>query len=171
MPREISTALRQNLEEPRSSEYIVILIDLEHPTLAEPIRIANDVVAYVYEDNTYLGFPFEFELIGDLTKVPRGRLRIQNVDRQIGEAILELVTSPQLTITMLAASDFSDTLTGGKRMPVGTPVVEYQARHLIFGNVSVDAMVIIGEIISFDMGNEPWPAIRTTADRLPGLDP
>jgi hypothetical protein len=171
MPRSISATLRRDLEEPRSNEYLVILLEITHPSLAIPIRVANDVVAYVYESNTYLGFPFEFELLGDGTQVPRGRIRIQNVDRQIGEAVLELISPPELTITILASSDFTQALSDGKRMPIDTPIVEYQASHLVFGNISVDALSISGEIVSFDMGTEPWPAVRTTADRLPGLDP
>ena len=171
MPRAISTTLRRNLEEPSSNEYLIILLEISHQSLATPIRVANDVVPYVYEDNTYLGFPFEIELLGDIAQTPRGRIRIQNVDQEIGEAVLELTDPPELSITILAASDFSETLTDGKREPVGTPIIEYQALHLIFGNISVDAMSISGDIASFDMGNEPWPAIRATADRLPGLDP
>lgn len=171
MPRTLSSSLRRALEEPRSSEYVVILLDIDHETLAEPIRVANDVVAYVYEGNTYLGFPFEIEVLTDSRQVPRGQLRIQNVDRRIGEAIVNLVTPPTLTITLLANSDFYDVLQDGKRLPISTPVIEYQATNLVFGSITVDVQAIVGDILSFDMSNEPWPAIRSTADRLPGLDP
>src|SRR5262245_51542465 len=132
MPREISTPLRRALEEPRSAEYVIILLEINHQTLSEPIRVANDVVAYVFEDNTYLGFPFEIEILTDSRQVPRGQVRIQNVDRRIGEAIFNLVTPPTLTITLLANSDFSDVLVDGKRYPIATPVIEYQATNLVF---------------------------------------
>jgi uncharacterized protein DUF1833 len=175
MPRTVSSSLRRELEEPRSAEFLVILLTIEDPTLASPIRVANDVINYNYNGDTYFGFPFEFELVDDSAsgRIPTARIRIQNVDRQIGEAIVNLTQSPVITITMLASSDFATTLSGDDaRFPiVDTPVVEYQATNLMFTNISVNAMEVTAELISFDMTSEPWPAIRTTADRLPGLDP
>jgi Domain of unknown function (DUF1833) len=172
MPREISAPVRRRLEQPSTNEYLVVLLEITHASLAIPIRVANDIVSYVYNGGTYLGFPFEIELVGDVEKVPRGRIRIQNVDRRVGEAIRELTSSPNLTITILASSDFDTAVAAdGTRSAIGTPIVEYQANHLIFGNISIDAMAISGEIISYDFSNEPWPAVRTTAERLPGLDP
>lgn len=174
MPRAITTPLRRALEEPRSAEYIAILLRITHTTLLEPIRVANDVVDYIYQDETYLGFPFEIELVSDSANVPRGQLRIQNVDRRIGEAIIRLTSPPQLSILLFAQSDFGDISSGSRvREPLTDtdPVPEYEAHHLILSNVSVNAMAVAGEIQSFDMSNEPWPAIRTTADRLPGLEP
>src|SRR5262245_51376559 len=174
MPREISTAFRRELEEPRSTELVVILLEISHPSLAVPIRVANDTVHYLYNGNTYIGFPFEIDLLGDDEQIPRGQLKIQNVDRQIGEAILELTTPPSLTITIVAGSDFGETSAADhyQAVPlVDEPGIEYQATHLMFGNIQVDAMAVVGEIKSFEVSSEPWPAIRTTAERLPGLDP
>jgi uncharacterized protein DUF1833 len=175
MPREISGPLRRAIEEPRTQEYIVVLLEISHPSLAEPIRVANDVVDYVYpggSDNIYIGFPFDIELVGDNTRTPRGQLKIQNVDRRIGEAVLNLTSPPQLTIMLFAQSDFHEATIGERtRDAVSGISPEYEASHLVFANISVDAMSISGEIESFNMSNEPWPAIRSTADRLPGLDP
>lgn len=175
MPRALSQTFRRELEEPRSAEFLVVLLTIEAPTLADPIRVANDTVNYNYNGDTYLGFPFEFELVDDSAsgRIPTGRIRIQNVDRQIGEAIVNLTQSPSVTITILASADFADTLSGDdERFPiVDEPVIEYQATNLMFTNISVNAMEITSELISFDMTSEPWPAVRTTTDRLPGLDP
>lgn len=207
MPRAFSSSFRRDLEEPRSNEMLIILLRIEDPTIANPILVANDTVSYIYNGETYLGFPFEFELIDDSAsgRIPTGRIRIQNVDRQIGEAIVNLTQSPALTIIILASADFSNAVDeNGARSPrlatepsfllmsagagkvlsasgiaLGlssseatiVPTVEYEATNLMFTNISVNAMEVTGEIISFDMTNEPWPAIRTTTDRLPGLDP
>lgn len=172
MTRAISLGLRRALEEPRSSEYVVVLLEITHPLLATSIRVANDVVSYNFEGNTYIGFPFELEILSDSKNVPRGQLRVQNVDRRISEAIIDLVSPPKLRIILLANSDFSDTLTDNERTPVSDDIQpEYEASNLVFANVSVDAMSVSGEIMSFDMSSEPWPGIRSTADRLPGLDP
>lgn len=161
------------MEEPRSDEYIIVLLEIQIPQSTTVIRVANDVVDYVYNGNTYIGFPFEIELVGDVERMPRGTLRIQNVDQRIGEAVLELVNPPRLAILLFAQSDFEPTEVGGRTRNElsGGIQPEYEARNLVFGNVSVDAVNLSGEILSFDMSNEPWPAIRSTAERLPGLDP
>lgn len=178
MSREIAADLRTALEEPRSAEYVVVMLRIEHDTLTFPILVANDVVNYVVGDETYLGFPFKMEVIGDTGQVPRGNVQIQNVDRRIGEAIVNLTTPPRVSILMFAQSDFSDPLSASPGVAEDTryelqegTTPEYEAHHLIFGNITVDAMQVSAEITSFDMTNEPWPAIRSTADRLPGLDP
>lgn len=204
MPRALSQNFRRDLEEPRSNEMLVILLAIADPTLAEPILVANDVVSYNYNGAIYLGFPFEFELIDDSSsgRIPTGRIRIQNVDRQIGEAVLNLTQSPTVTITILASSDFGNIDSDGVRSPrflsssslllagggshilLSTgglvelsgssevvPTVEYEASNLMFTNISINAMEVTAELISFDMTSEPWPAVRTTTDRLPGLDP
>ena len=174
----IDADLRQALEEPRSQEYVVVLLRITHETLSLPILVANDVVNYVVGGETYQGFPFNMELIGDTSQVPRGQIQIQNVDRRISEAILKLTTPPRISILMFAQSDFSETMSDSPGKVEDTryelqenTTPEYEAHHLIFGNITVDAMQVSGEITSFDMTNEPWPAIRSTADRLPGLDP
>lgn len=205
MPRTLSQSFRRDLEEPRSNEMLVVLLTIEDPTLADPIRVANDVVNYNYNGDTYIGYPFEFELVDDSAsgRIPTGRVRIQNVDRQISEAIINLTQSPTVTITILASADFDVVDADGVRSPEqlagsfllmsagaghildtsgdevsvsgGTqtvvPTVEYQATNLMFQNISVNAMEISADLTSFDMTSEPWPAIRTTTDRLPGLDP
>lgn len=172
MPRSLTPALRRAIEEPRSDELLVVMLEIEHVSINPPIRVANDVVSYSYQGNVYIGFPFEIEIISDSAQVPRGNIRIQNVDQRMSEAIRELTEPPRLSILIFASSDFGELdEEDGVRYADDDAEPEYEARHLIFGNASVDVMTISGEIVSFDMTNEPWPAPRSTADRLPGLDP
>lgn len=173
MTRVISAELRRALEEPRSAEYVVVLLEITHQLLGQPIRVANDTVSYNFEGNSYVGFPFELEIVTDSNSVPRGQLSIQNVDRRIGEAVVNLTSPPSVRIILLANADFENTLNAdNEREPVSDEIEpEYEALGLVFGNISVDAMTVSGELLSYDMSNEPWPAIRSTADRLPGLDP
>lgn len=176
--RAIDALLRRALEEPRSDEYIVVMLRIMHDTLSTPILVANDVINYVIGTETYIGFPFKMEILGDTNQSPRGRIEIQNVDRRIGEAVISLTTPPKLSILLFASSDFSDVMAAspGDRQDTRfeleeNTIPEYEANHLILGNISVDALQISGEVQSFDMSSEPWPAIRSTGDRLPGLEP
>jgi hypothetical protein len=122
------------------------MLEIVHPSIINPIRVANDVVDYEFEGNLYIGFPFELEIVSDTAGTPRGQLRIQNVDRRIGEAVLSLTSPPQLRIILCAQSDFADVTVGGRvRQELsGGTIPEYEASHLIFGNISVDAMAVSG---------------------------
>ena len=127
MPRIISPSFRRSLEEPRSADYPIVLLEITHPSLTQPIRVANDIVSYIFEGDTYIGFPFEFEIVGDTDQVPRGQLRIQNVDRRLSEAILELTSPPRVDLLIFASSDFSDTLVDGCRTYLEDPAEGFAA--------------------------------------------
>lgn len=170
MPRNISAATRSRIEEPESSEQLVILLIISHGSLSEPIRVANDIVDYAYDGETYIGFPFEIELVSDNDEVPVGRLTVQNIDQRISDALLELVTPPQVTVMIVAGRGFSAPI-NNVRQEIGTAPLEYMASNLMLGNTTVDASSIQAEIRSYDLTAEPWPAIRTTTDKLPGLSP
>lgn len=172
MTRSFSTGFRNQLESIRSDGVLVHMAVIDHDDLAEPIRIVNDVVDYVFEGETYLGFPFAIELLTDDDRPPRGRLTVQNVDRSIGEAVRSIDTAPTVRIMLLADQDFASAVDGnGVRQEVGSPTPEYDAPFLLLQNVEVDAMTVSGELNSYDPTSEPWPAIRSTPDRLPGLEP
>lgn len=167
--RSFSQDFRASFEEESSEHPIVVLLTITAGS--DVVRVANDTVDYSYGGNTYVGFPFEFELLTDDARPPKGRLNIQNVDREIGNAIQALTEAPELTIIALSSQDFGDALGDPKtRTEIGTPVVEYQATNLVLRNISVDAMMVTGEIQSYDYTSEPWPRIRTTPDLLPGLE-
>lgn len=170
MPRVLSPTFRRNIEEPRNDELLVVLLEITHEQIAQPIRVANDVVDYKYEDNTYVGFPFELEVLSDTEQTPRAQLRIQNVDQRISEAIVDLTTPPRVDFMVFAGSDFGEA-DDDVRTANDDAEPEYVARNLRLGNITVDALNLSAEVLSFDMRNEPWPAIRTTADRVPSLDP
>lgn len=52
---------------------------------------------------------------------------------------------------------------------LGTPPIEYTANHLFLVNVSVNAMTVTGDVVSWDYTQDTWPARRATQDRYPGL--
>lgn len=169
MPRSISQSLRNELEASSSSDYIVLLLEITHSTLSTPIRVANDLVDYYFNGNAYVGYPFMLEIMSDDDRPPRGRLSIQNVDQRIGEAVRGITTPLGIQLTALAQSDYAAPI-DGLRSPVGTPTVEYVAAGLLLREVSVDAIAVQGELTTYDISSEPWPAVRSTPDLLPGLE-
>lgn len=170
--RTLSTAFRNSLESPHGDDIPLIFLTVTHPGLAEIIRLANDVVDYVWSGATHVGFSFDVTLMSDIGAAPSARLRLQNVDGIIGRVAQNLLSSPRIKLDVLAASDFAaPVLVAGKltRSEIGTALVEYSAPLLRLRNVRADAMAVEAELWSWDLSQEPWPAIRTTKDKTPAL--
>jgi len=164
--RTLGTSFRTAIEASNSSEVVLIFATITHPTLVSPIYVNSDIKNYVLGGNTFLGTAMSVSLLSDQISAPSAKISIPNVDRAIGEAVLGLRTSPQIKLEVYARSDFDNS---DPRVAIGTPVVEYSAPLLFLRNVSCDALGFTADLNSYDLSSEPWPAIRSTKNRLPGL--
>lgn len=166
--RTISTGFRNNLEASANPDIPILFATITHPSIADPIRVVNDVVDYEWGGERFTGIPFQIELLTDSDRPPSAKIRMQNVNGVIGRTVINLKSSPRSQLDVIAASEFALPV-ANLRVEIGTPVVEYSAPRLRLRNVSGDAMAVEGELWSYDLSREPYPAIRTTKDRLPGL--
>lgn len=168
MTRPISTSLRRELERSSTEEIIFVTLRLTHETLAEAIPLVCHPVPIVVGGETYRASWFDLKLLSDNENYPKTSVTIPNVDAAIGRGIKALYGNPmRATITVYSGSDFD--LTANPITPIGTPVVEYQAKHLFLTNLKVDVMEITGDIISWNYTQQTWPGRRATKNRLPGL--
>jgi hypothetical protein len=165
--RSIPTTFRASLEDPHNDDPPLVFLTLDHDDFLQPLRFVWDVVDYVLAGETYLGFPFEISLLSDSADAPRGKITVQNVDREIGEAVRGLSGPPSVTIEIYAASDFD--LSVAPRVALGTPALVYRASHLYFRQVQVDVLTASGDLTSWDYVNQPWPSKFATQALLPGL--
>ena len=86
----------------------LVMLTLDHPTLAEPIRVVNDTQSKKSNGNTFIGFPFSIRILGD-AEVPRSaRISIQNIDSVIVRAVENLETAVSVTIEIALDSDPDD---------------------------------------------------------------
>lgn len=164
--RVLGNSFRTTIESSNSSEVVLIFVTITHPTLDAPIYLNSDIKDYVLNGNTYLGAALTISLLSDQIQAPQAKVSIPNVDRAIGESVLGLTSSPQIKMEVYARSDFDGS---DPRMGIGTPAVEYRAAYLFLRNVSCDAVGFTADLLSYDLSSEPWPAIRSTKNRLPGL--
>lgn len=179
--RSISTSFRNSLEDRHNPELILVFATISHPNLYEPIRVvcedvegvsynANGIINYKWNGDLYYGCPFSFSLLTDDEQPPRSKLTIHNVDRKIGQAILAIDSSPRFRFSILKSSDFGSSYdSDNARTPTGTPEIEYDADYLYLRDVSGDQSVITADIVTFDIENEPCPALRATQDVTPCL--
>lgn len=150
-----STALLSAVNAPQTDEVFLVLLMIDHPQLTVPIRLANNTEDVVSNGETYIGFPFEIRLFNEDDQTPRAQIRVQNVDRRIGEVIRSLRTSPSVAVSVVLASD-PDT-------------IELDWIQAELRDVEGDAISISAVISGQDYTTEPWPFRRATSDLLPGL--
>lgn len=167
MPRTLSASFRQAVESRYSDAVDLVFLTISHPTLAEAIRVVSDTVDYVYDGETWTGFPFDLQLLSDDDQPPQAKLEIQNVDTLIGRTVRALSLPPRLKIELLSSADFD--LNADPRTALGTPSVEYTADALFLVDVTMDAMTVSGTIRGWDFLQRVWPGRRATQDRYPGL--
>jgi hypothetical protein len=167
MTRNVTASFRRAAEASFNDEVDLVFLTISHPTLGTPIRVVWDTVDFIFGGNTFLGFPFDIELLSDDEQPPTARLQIQNVSPRIGDTVRALMTPPSLKIELLSSADFNLTVT--PRTPIGSPTVIYSADKLFLINVSVDIMMITGQIVGWDFQQRVWPAERATKANFPGL--
>lgn len=158
MPRSVSVAFRTAIEAQYSNVPVLLLLKLEHERLATPIYLANNTEDVVSNGITYVGFPFELTRPGEEEESGQslGKIAVQNVDRAIGAAVLELDGPITFTLQVVTNDDPDD--------------VEFELQHLVLRNVSGDAMTLQADIgIRYDLSTVPFPGIRATKARTPGL--
>lgn len=163
MTRVIAATVRQAIEAPNTGVVPLFFLTFDHNDLDQPVRIVNDVIDYTYQAVSWIGFPFEATLLGDGETPPRAMLRVQNVDRRIGELLLAVPTPLEVTLEVLTSLDFTD------GVEIGSPTPQIRAGNMLLRNIRGDAMTVEGELSVWDPTAEPYPAIRATKDKFPAL--
>ena len=139
-----------------ASDQPVILLKIDHADLSAPILVVNDRVNITSNAQEYVAFPFEIKLPDSLEDAPpRARLLIDNVSREIGQAIRDISTAASVTISVVLRSD-PDTLE-----------IEFPTMRLT--NVKYDALQVSGDLEFEDLTREPFPARIFSPAEFPGL--
>lgn len=139
----------------QTEEVWLILLTIQHATLANPLRFVNDYQSLVSRGNVFLAFPFEVEFPEQDPDSPgEARLTIDNVDRQIVNTIRAISSPPDITLEVVLASQ-PDT-------------VEAEFSGLILRNVTYDALKVSGVMRFEDIMTEPV-SLQMTPSRFAGL--
>lgn len=165
--RAISGSLRREIDKQESPETILAFLTITHPNLNDAIRVVCDPEDFILNGETYTGFLFEWGILSDSERPAEARLRVQNVDRIIGNTMRTLVGPPRVKIELIAASEFN--LNVSPRTHTGTPSVEYLADKLYLVDVEADALQVSGRLTTLNYTQQMWPAPVATQVRCPGL--
>ncbi|OWJ78425.1 DUF1833 family protein [Haematobacter genomosp. 1] len=166
--RDIPAATRASLEDAASPDALLAFLLVEHPALAEPIRLVCDPLDYLYQGEKWTGIVFGYTILDDAEEaVAAAEITLPNVDRRIGQALREITGEARLTLSLLSTADFD--LSVVPREPVGTPGVIHHMPGYVLKSVTGDAVQVTGQVGLHDYSQEPWPCVSATQARLPGL--
>lgn len=152
----VSQVFRSAAYGQQTDECPIVLLEIDHADLAAPIRVTSDAVDTVHLGNTYMAFPFAIAFPDDTDDVPpTSRLIIDNVDRQVVQAIRNITSSPDVTMWMVLASD-PDTIEAGP-FAMTMESAEY------------NALTVSGNLAYEDDLNTAYPKDAFTPDKFQAL--
>ena len=152
----VSVSTQSDMFASSTGEGLLVLLTIDHTDLSVPIRVVNNNVNVTSRGDEFIAYPFDLELPAAAPETaPRARLTIDNVTREIGEAVRSISSSPTVLIEVVRTDDF-DTL------ELAFPLLKLR-------NVRFDASQVTGDILSEDLQLEPYPAHTFAPSSFPGL--
>lgn len=167
MSRDLTPAVKAAIEAPESVDALLAFLVVSHPVLPQPIRVVSDVLDYLVDGNLFTGMPFEFSLLSDGEGPAQTQLKVQNVDRRIGRAVLAINDRAQVTMEIRTSADFDLSEVPRVALPGGAPIYAFTNFELV--DVTCTLTELTGRVMLRDYAQEPWPGLRCTQSRLPGL--
>jgi hypothetical protein len=164
--RTIPAAALAGLEAPETPDALLAFVTITHPGLSEPIRVVSDVMDYLVGGQTFVGMPFDYRILSDNESAPQTEIRIQNVDRKIGQALRRIKERARIKLEIRSSADFD--LSADPRTEVSASTV-YAFDQFDLVDVSVNAVEITGRIMLRDYAQESFPGLRATQSRCPAL--
>lgn len=155
MPNPLSSTATESAFAENTDKVWLTLVTIDHDDLATPIRVVDNTEDVVSRGETFVAFAFEVALPGESeTEIGEARLRVDNVDRQIVNAIRSIAGPPDVTIEVILADD-PDT-------------VEIALPPMKMRGVTYDKNTVEGSLRFEDITSEPI-AETITPERFPGL--
>jgi hypothetical protein len=162
--RNLSDAMKEALFAQQTNEAYMMLVTIDHDSLAVPIRITtdpyedigDDVLGVISRSQEFVALPFELTWPNeDEDQSPVSRVRIDNISREIVAAVRNINSPADFTVEIVTATDPNT---------VEASLVGFQLR-----NVRYDAFVVEGDLTIEIFDQEPFPSGRFDPARFPGL--
>lgn len=152
----VTTTFRQSAYAADTADLWLVLVTIDHDDLAEPIRVVNNTEDVTSGGDLYVGFPFDVTLPDEREEAPSAaRLSIDNVSREIAEAVRSVSSAPTVTLEVIRAA--------------APDTVEVSWPFFSLRNVKWDAFKVSGDLVLEDFTSEPYPAAIFSPASWPGL--
>lgn len=156
MARALSLAARIAMHAQETGEVFLVLLKIIHPNLPQPLFFVRDGQSCVSRGQLYIPVPFDFTLPSDTDdEPPQAKITIDNVSRQVTEALRSITTTPDIEVSIVLAS---------------TPdVLEYGPVLFQLADLQVNALTVTGTLIYDPITNEQFPCDSYIPEWFPGL--
>lgn len=152
----MSLALTQSAFAQDTADVWLPLLTISHPNISPSIRVVFNTVNITSRGEEFFAFPFDVILPSEQDDAPsRARLVIDNVSREIAQAVRSIRTPPSVLIEIIRAGE-PDT-------------VELSWPNFWLRNVTWNAQQVSGELVLEDLVDEPYPASTFTPASFPAL--
>ena len=156
MSRNLSPSAYQAIHASETDEAFLILLTIDHEGFSQPIRVSSDAVDTISREENFVTFPFELNLPDDREgQSPRASLIIDNVSREIVQALRNIDSAPTVLMEIVCGSD--------------TNIVEASFPDFKLINVKYNALTIQGELTIEDFSAEPYPSGQFSPADFPSL--
>lgn len=152
--REFSVTATAALVAEETDEVFLDLLIIDHADLAAPIRLVRNMENITHLGQTYIGMPFDIELPDEGERPGEARVSVDNVSREITNAIRSITSPPTVVYRLIVASD--------------PDVIEYELSGLTLRDVTYDIGVVQGYLRYEDLTVEPV-ADTITPSRFPSM--
>lgn len=153
--RTMSTSAVQALMAQETDAVFLILLTIEHESLAVPIRVVNNNVNIVSRGNTYQAFAFDITLPNDDDGLPVAKLTMDNIGLELIKTIRSIKSNPTVTIEIILASS-PDT-------------VELAVYDMTLKSVQFNAYTVSGDLVVEDILNQPLHGSMIDSSQYRGL--
>ncbi len=151
-----STNFQHAINGPVTDQAFILLAQIDHASLLQPIRVAQNWQDVVSNGHTYLAFPFTVMLPDDISdQMPRPTLEIDNVDLSITDAVRGMTTPATVTLSIVLSGDPN--------------TVEFGPFQLTLRKVEYDMQTVKGELAFDELWGEQYPGDTINPTNYPSL--
>lgn len=157
MAQNFSAEFKSTLAEVSATEAPLILIEINHEDLLEPVRVVNDMQDIESNGETYFAYPFNCVLPDDYeNQLPKAKIVIDNVGRELMYWIETTGGGQNSTCTF-------------KQILRSNPdLIEWEITMALF-NVQVTMQSVSAELGFENLFNKPAISRRYQPSTAPGL--
>ena len=159
MPRPYSDAAKRAIHgvDTSAEDTPQLLLEIEHPDLAAPIRVVQGNVDFDHQGNTFQALEFEAHLPEDLERgEPRAKLELDNVGRELVQWLEVSRGGAGATARFIQARR-------------ADPDTREWKVVMDLENVDMDPLKVRADLQFDTLANQPAIAVRYTPDTAPGI--
>lgn len=157
--RTLSLQAIQQMMAQEAADVFLVLAEITHPDLSQPIRIVNNTEDIDYNGYTWIALPFRPELPSDREdEIPAVTITIDNVDQRVVQAVRQIQSPAQFNLEVVRVDD------------QGTVHGEIGPMNFLLQQVTYDALTVRGTLgYESNVLDEPAMAIAFGPSVAPGL--